>query len=467
MVSEFEKEIKKHFTLEEIDLILKAYHFADEAHKGQKRKSGEPYIIHPIHVAYLLMIKYHLYDANSVAAALLHDTLEDTDTTYEDLEINFNQDIANLVLGVTDTNNITLKNKTAEERFNNAAILRNMLKDFRIIYIKSADRFHNMSTLEYQDEVRRINKAKQTLGFYVPLNFGIGALAAARELEDLCLKYIFPDEYYKTTSLKQDFEYKNQAYVEQLFKVLNFLLVRNGIRNKINMRLKNIASIYNNMLANQTLDDIPDLINIEIIVDNKEDCYRVLNLLKEIYPILNIKNCLTTPDFNGYRSLDLIIEIEGKTIKLSIFTKSMEETNLYGYATISNRLKGNNNQKIQHIVMKGSNFYAALKAIGDYQASNKMLLKQAENELFRPTIRIHTIFGDRDFPENSTVLDVMRYYYKDNMDIILRVYVNGNLESRFYVLKDEDKVFFVKKPINGRKSGNLNMHYRTRLKPKK
>lgn len=463
MISEFEKEIKKHFTSKEVDLILKAYHFADKAHMGQKRKSGEPYIIHPIHVAYLLMVKFHLYDANAVAAALLHDTIEDTDTTFEDLVANFNQDIANLVLGVTDTNNITFKNKTAEERFNNAAILRNMLKDFRIIYIKSADRFHNMSTLEYQDETRRLNKSQQTLGFYVPLNYGIGALSVARELEDLCFRYIFPDEYYKTLALKQKFEYNHQQFVENVFSALNQMLINSGIRSKINMRMKNVAGIYNSMYPSQTLEAIPDIINIQVVVDSKENCYNVLNLLKGVYKLESIKNYLACPNFNGYRGLDLIVT--GKpAFKISIFTKSMEETNEYGYATISNRLKGKNNQKLQQIIANGSNFYSALKAIGDYQANNKRLLKQVEDELFKPTIMIHTIFGDFRFPENSTVLDIIHYYFKNDIDSIERVYVNGNLESKSFVLKDGDKVLFVKK---SNFQNILSSHYRALKKSEK
>ena len=443
MISEFEKEIKKHFTSDEVDLILKAYHYADKAHMGQKRKSGDPYIIHPIHVAYLLMVKFHLYDAHAVAAALLHDTIEDTETTYQDIALLFNQDIANLVLGVTDTNNITFKNKTAEERHNNAAILRNMLKDFRIIYIKSADRFHNMSTLEYQDEERRRNKAHQTLSFYVPLNYGIGAISVAKELEDLCFKYTLPEEYYETCDLKQKYEYKNQKYVEEVFGSLNRILMINGIRNKINMQMKHIAGIYNSMLAHEPIDVIPDLINIQIVVDNKSDCYHVLTLLNKEYRVLSSKNYLLSPNFNGYRGLDLLVSIGNKTIKVSIFTSSMEETNLYGYATISNRLKGSN-KEVQRIVDHGTDFYATLKDMGIYQESNTRLLKQVEDELFKPTILIHTIFGDIRFPEASTVSDIVYYQFKTDASNIKRVYANGKIVPMEYVLQDGDKLLFVK-----------------------
>lgn len=443
MFSELEREIKKHFSDDEAALIIKAYKYADKAHSGQKRKSGEPYIIHPIHVAYLLMTKFHLYDAHAVAAALLHDTIEDTSTTYEELIKLFNEDVANLVLSVTDSKHVEFKNKTAEERFNNAAILRNMLKDFRTIYIKSADRFHNMSTLEYQDETRRLNKAHQTLAFYVPLNYGIGASEAARELDDLCLKFILPEEYYKTLALKQECEMKYQRDFERMIVNLTNIFIRNGIKASINMRMKNISSIYNS-LAKMAIEDIPDLINIDIIASDKANCYKALTALREHYNISSLKNYLTSPNFNGYRALDLMISnFENHPVKISICTALMAEANLFGYATISNHLKDKENDKVQKIVSNGSDFLVSLRAIGEYHKNNSRLLKQVESELFNPTIMVHTASGLITLRENATVADLINTT-SYNLSDITHIYVNGEPALLSTVLKDQDKVLITK-----------------------
>jgi len=444
MVSELEREIKKHFSIAEVSLIIKAYEYASVAHSGQKRKSGEPYIIHPIHVAYLLMTKFHLYDANAVCAALLHDTLEDTTTTYEDLLQHFNEDIAKLVLSVTDSNNVSFNNKTEEERFNNAAILRNMLKDYRTIYIKSADRFHNMSTLEYQDEQRRLNKAHQTLAFYVPLNYGIGANEAAKELDDLCLRFIFPDEYYRTLALKQECEVKHQKDFENMLIALTNNFLTSGIKATINMHMKNISGIYND-LGKMAIEDIPDLINIHIIVGDREECYKVYAALAKNYKVAKVKNSLMHPKFNGYRAIELDLEdFFGHTVKVSICTAKMEEANLYGHATISNHIKAKQSEKIQKIVARGSEFYIALKELGEFHKNNSRLLRQVESELFNSRINIHTKNGVISLPEKTTIAD---YLKKSNIKNG-HVYVNGVLVASNFVLSYGDKVFITKTGVN-------------------
>lgn len=447
MVSELEREIKKHFSEAEVSLIMKAYEYAAVAHSGQKRKSGEPYIIHPIHVAYLLMTKYHLYDADAVCAALLHDTIEDTSTTYEDLGANFNEDIAKLVLGVTDSNKVSFSDKTAEERFNNANILRNMLKDFRIIYIKSADRFHNMSTLEYQDEQRRLNKAHQTLAFYVPLNYGIGASEAAKELDDLCLRFIYPNEYYRTLTLKQECEAKYQKDFENMLIALTNIFVAGGIKATISMHMKNISGIYND-LGRIAIEDIPDLINIHIIASDREECYKVYAALAKNYKTTKVKNSLMHPKFNGYRAIELDLEdFYGHTVQVSICTLKMEEANLYGHATISNHLKDKQGEKIQKIVTRGSDFYIALKELGEFHKNNSRLLNQVETELFNSSITIYTKNGEISLPAKATIAD---YLKKSNLKNGLRVYVNGLLVTSDFILSDGDKIFVTKTNANTR-----------------
>lgn len=446
MFDYFLEDLKGIFTKDEIRLIKKAYEYADMAHKGQKRKSGEPYIIHPLHVAYILVHEFHLYDVNAICAALLHDVLEDTNTTYQDLLLNFNRDIANLVLGVTDSNNIIFDTKNEEERFNNSNILRNMMSDYRIIYIKLADRFHNMSTLEYQSSEKRISKAEQTAAFYVPMAYGIGANKAARDIEDLCFHFLHEEDSVRISKMKQDYESEHQAEFETVLSDIKRILTGNGIFSKVFMRLKNLAGIYQHVKNSQMLESFPGLVKLRIVVSSKEECFKTVALIKKNYDFDSdtIINQINKPRYNGYRGYSIIIYSNGIPINVNIYTKEMEKTNEYGFAILMNRLKEKSVTKIQDTIANGSGFMSTLNELGNYYNDQNALISQVERELFE-RVKTYTPRSEEIIlPVGSTVLD---FAYKIHTSIgndAVGAYVNGDLVGLDFELKNNDVVSIVR-----------------------
>lgn len=443
MVESLIEEAKKHFNEEEIEFIIKAYNYAFKAHDGQLRKSGEPYIIHPVSVSLILMQKFHLYNLNSVVAALLHDTIEDTDTTYQYLDSIFGRDVANLVLGVTDSSNVTFKTKTEEERYNNTAILRNMANDFRIIYIKLADRFHNMSTLEYQRADKRYTKAVQTLAFYVPFAYGIGARRPARTIEDYCFQYINPEEYQKILKLRDDYDQQNQEYIFKILAQIEGLLSSKGIKAVIYKRIKNVIGIYNSLLQDKRLQDISDLVYLQIVLKSREECFEVFRLLKDnfSYDEATLRNYITKPKYSGFRGLVLRLNGLDVPFKIEIYTRDMEELNLYGYAVLANKLKDKSIESIQHIITSGSNFMGSIIELSEYYRDNKLLMNQVEAELFNKTIRVYTPENDEVMlPEGSSILDFAYRIHSHLGDSAVGAYVNGDLVNLGFQLQDGDVV---------------------------
>ncbi|MDE5538941.1 MAG: HD domain-containing protein [Bacilli bacterium] len=465
MFEYFLKNLEKVFNAEEVKLITKAYEFASKAHQGQKRKSGEPYIIHPLHVAYILFNDFQLHDANAIAAAFLHDTIEDTDVTFEDIETNFNRDIANLVLGVTDSSNIVFNSKTEEERFNNASILRNMMSDYRIIYIKLADRLHNMTTLEYQKAEKRISKAEQTLAFYVPMAYGIGASKAAQKIEDLCFQYLHPDDYNKLNKMKQAYE---EAHCKDFECILNgFKDLLN--QKDINMCMKNMAGIYNHMKGTDELTTFPGLIELQIAVDTKEECFRVVQLLKKNYPFdsKSIINHIAKARYDGYRGFSIMLtNVCGMPVSVEVYTHDMKNTNDYGFAIRANRLREKSVPKIQESISNGSGFMTTLSELGKYYGNDSnVLMHQVENELLSDNIRVYTPAGDAiTLPKGATVLDFAYRIHTNLGNNAIGAYVNNNLTSLDFTLQDNDSIRIIKDSEVRRDVSDVNKVVTTRAR---
>ncbi|MCM1053129.1 MAG: HD domain-containing protein [Ruminococcus sp.] len=442
MLDELMALCRKLFTEEEVKLIEKAYLYADIAHKGKKRQSGEAYIIHPIHVAYYVLTKYNLIDSSSICAALLHDTIEDTNVTYEDLVREFNFDIANLVLSVTNCNNISFKDKNEEEKFNNAAILRNMLQDIRTIIIKSADRLHNMETLEYKLPESRLRKSTQTFCFYVPLDYAIGANRPAKELENLCFKFLHPEEYTHTVKIKRDFEDKYCSYLISMSIKLKEILASSGIVFDYSVHMEDIYDIYKGLNKHHKLSKIPGLMVASITLDSEEDCYRVLELLKENYKTYDISDDLVTTNLDGYHAISLNIKgFKNYFLRVEIFTRDMELFNSYGYAAIINSLKGLGMRDVHKVIRTKSNFFNSLEELGDYYRNNEELIQQAEQELFASKINVVTS-DDKivRLPHGSTVLDFAYFIHSDIGSTAFGALVNNKFVGVDYVLQDNDKV---------------------------
>jgi GTP diphosphokinase / guanosine-3',5'-bis(diphosphate) 3'-diphosphatase len=322
----FLSEIKKLNIGANIDLLQEALQFAASAHELQKRKSGEEYIIHPINVAYILAEMK--LDSACVASALLHDVLEDTDFSEQDLEDKFGAEITVLVSGVTKIESFQYRAKPEEKQAENfRKLLISLTKDIRIILIKLADRLHNMRTLEYMMDKQKQRIARETMDIYAPLANRFGIAGINRELEDLSFKWLFPDEYKKLAKLvlikKDERDLMIQSAVSDIEKVMK----NNDISGTVNGRSKHFYSIFHkHRRKNVSYDDILDLAAIRIIVDSVSDCYKVLGVIQtEFIPLESSrKDYIARPKPNNYQSLHLVAEnVEGQRFEFQIRTKEM------------------------------------------------------------------------------------------------------------------------------------------------
>ena len=269
-----------------VEEVKKAYEYAKVLHDGQLRQSGEPYIIHPVNVAYILA-ELHA-DCDTICAGLLHDTLEDTDVTKEDIAHDFNSTVANLVDGVTKISKMNFSSKNDENLANTRKIITGITQDVRIIIIKLADRLHNMRTLQYKNTFKQKENALETMEIFVPLAYYIGAYRIKNELEDLSLQYLKPDMYNRIKEKKINIELQSESTLKEMYSKIESILSDKDIPNEIKIRTKNIYGIYKFLSEGYKISDIHDLLALKIMVDEIDNCYRTLGLIhKEYHPINN------------------------------------------------------------------------------------------------------------------------------------------------------------------------------------
>lgn len=326
------KYIKKE---ENIQLITRAYNYALLKHTGQFRKSGEPYIIHPLAVAYILSDL--CVGPATIAAALLHDTIEDTETSFNDIKENFSYDIAFLVEGVTKINRLKFDSIERNLAENHQKMLLAMATDIRIILIKLADRLHNMRTMDAMPREAQIRKAKETLDIYAPLAHKLGMFRIKAELEDRALRYENPDIYYHITNLINAKKSEREELIEDMIGNIKEHFKSINIHNyEIKGRIKNIYSIYKKMYNNEReFSDIYDLLAIRIIVDKVETCYQALGIIHAHYVPLpkRFKDYIAVPKPNLYQSLHTtVVGVKGEIFEIQIRTKEMDEVAEVGIA---------------------------------------------------------------------------------------------------------------------------------------
>ncbi len=330
-----EKTVRGYNPSADFARIRAAFEFAQKAHEGQKRKSGEPYIIHPLAVAQIVAEELRL-DSESIEAALLHDVIEDTAATHEQVSKLFSPTIADLVEGVSKLTRIQYATKEDEQMENLRKMLIAMSKDIRVILIKIADRLHNMRTMEYQSPAKQKQKSLETMEIYAPISHRLGMQRIKWELEDLSLKYLDPigyDEIVSKLDAKrqeyEDFMRRTQDQIDQRLNDLNIQHIVYG-------RMKHPYSIYRKMFnQNKSLDEIFDLFAFRVIVENVGDCYNVLGVIHDLYkPILGrFKDYIGTPKPNGYQSLHTtVIGQDGLPFEVQIRTREMHEIAEYGVA---------------------------------------------------------------------------------------------------------------------------------------
>ena len=395
----------KTFSKQDVSLIIKAYEFASTAHESQKRLSGEPFIIHPLHVAGMLFEMG--FDADVIAAGLLHDTVEDTGITLENLESQFGQEISNLVDGVTKISRIRSQNIKQRQAENIRKMLFSMVNDIRVILIKLTDKLHNMRTLEYLEKVKAQRIAKETLDIYAPLAGRLGMARFKVELEDLSLKYMDPDFYNDLKSYVTQRKETREKYIENVKLILQKEFEKYNINARIIGRAKHFYSIYKKMKdKDKTFDEIFDLFAIRIIAGTVKECYEIMGVVHKLWiPFRGrFKDYVAVPKSNMYRSLHTtVIGPERKTLEVQIRTNKM---NLIAEDGISAHWAYKEGKKNLSGIEKELTWLRKLKMWKDNMDNPAAFMEDLQKELLEDEIYVFTPKGDViELPIDSTPID--------------------------------------------------------------
>ena len=435
----------KEYNPEEIEYVKKAYEYANVLHAGQKRQSGEPYISHPLNVAYILA-EMHA-DRETICAGLLHDTLEDTNITKEDLAHDFNQNIANLVDGVTKISKMNFSSKQEQNNANTRKIITGITEDVRIIIVKLADRLHNMRTLEFKSEFKQKENSLETMEIFVPLAYYIGAYRIKSELEDLSLKYLKPTIYQTILEKKISIEEKSNDCLKEMFYKIEHLLNNQNIPNEIKIRTKNIYGIYKRLDAGHKLSDIHDLLALKVMVDGIENCYRTLGIVhSEYHPINNkFKDYICNPKTNMYRSLHTtVFGPEDRLVQTQIRTFNMDKIASFGLTAYWDEQKGKARDIMQNDLKQKFQFFKSLVEINSMFSDNKDFVNQVKVELFTDKIYVYTTKGDIiELPKGATPID---FAYKIGANLgntMVGAFVNDEYVPVNYILKNKDRIRIV------------------------
>ena len=407
------EKIKTYHPSNDFSMIEKAYKLAVEAHKDQKRKSGEPYIIHPLKVAYILA-ELEL-DMESIVAGILHDIIEDTEYSYEDISNMFSEEIAALVDGVTKLGKLSYTTKEEVQAENYRKMFLAMAKDIRVILIKLADRLHNMRTLNYMKPEKQREKAQETLDIYAPLAHRLGISKIRSEMEDLCFKYLEPDAFFDLATKIERKKEERDEFVQDIVKELQRKMDEAGIKGKVYGRTKHFFSIYKKMVnQNKTMDQIYDLFAIRALVDNVKDCYAVLGIVHTMYTPMpgRFKDYIAMPKPNMYQSLhNSLIGPHGQVFEVQIRTWEMHRTSEYGIAAHCKYKEGKANEKGSKSTRRDEEKLAWLRQIMEWQrdmADNKEYLDTLKQDfnIFSTQVYAFTPQGDViQLTKDSTPID--------------------------------------------------------------
>jgi len=440
----------KIYNLEEIEIIKKAYDYANYLHEGQIRQSGEPYITHPLNVAYILS-EMHA-DRDTICAALLHDTLEDCDISKEDIAELFNKDIANLVDGVTKISKMNFSSKTEQNLANTRKIITGLTEDVRIIIIKLADRLHNMRTLGFKSEFKQKENSLETMEIFVPLAYYIGAYRIKSELEDLSLQYLKPDMYKRIEEKKLTLEEDVNKCLEEMLYKIQTILKSKEIPNEIKVRTKNIYGIYKRISEGHKLSDIHDLLSLKIMVDEIDNCYRTLGIIHQEYHPINdkFKDYICNPKTNMYKSLHTtVFGPNDRLVQTQIRTFDMDKVASFGLTTYWDLKKGEARNIMQDELKQKFQFFKSLTEINAMFGDNQEFVSQIKSELFADKVYVYTTKGDIiELPKGSTPIDLAYKIHTDIGNTMVSAIVNDEYVQIDYHLKNKDRVRIVTDPLS-------------------
>lgn len=441
--------VQKRLGPEKAQLIEKAYHIADKMHEGQKRLSGEPYIIHPMNVASVL--DELGLDERAIAAGLLHDVVEDTSYTKEDMAKEFGEDIAALVEGVTKISEIKSQSKETEAAENIRKMLLATIKDVRVMLIKLADKTHNVRTLKFQPEEKQKRIAKEVLSLYAPIAGRLGVYKVKFELEDLAFQSLHPEEYQEIKKRVSAKKSERDEYIEKIKIILKQRLAEINIDARIDGRAKHFYSIYRKMVTKEkSFSEIFDLRAVRIIANEIKDCYGVLGIVHTLWTPIpgRFKDYIATPKTNLYQSLHTtVFGPDGRPMEVQIRTKEMNAIAENGVAAHWAYKESTNLSRSSVILQNGvenafrMKWLEILKSWQDPSLDSKEFMEELQYDLHEDEVFVFTPKGEIiEMPKGATVLD---YAFRIHTDVGLHARggkVNGRMVTLRTELKSGDQV---------------------------
>ncbi|MEF2230534.1 MAG: bifunctional (p)ppGpp synthetase/guanosine-3',5'-bis(diphosphate) 3'-pyrophosphohydrolase [Pseudodesulfovibrio sp.] len=446
-INEITDKVASYIEHPDLDLIQRAYVFSAQAHDGVVRRSGEPYISHPMNVANLLADMQ--LDEATVAAGLLHDTVEDTDTTVDEIEELFGSDVADIVDGVTKISQMDFESKAVQQAENIRKLILAMAEDIRVLMVKLADRLHNMRTLEFMAPVKRRLIAQETQDIYAPLANRLGLHLVKTELEDLCLRYLKPDVFEQLSQAVSEHRAAGEPYIEKVIELMDDMLRKNKIKGTVLGRTKHLHSIHVKMeQQGLTFDEIYDLIAFRIIVKSIKDCYAVLGLIHAIWrPVPGrFKDYISIPKANMYQSLhSTVIGPDGERIEFQIRTAEMNQIAEYGVAAHwQYKEVGKGAKRGKTSGTRDAERYTWLRQIMDWQrelSDPREFMSSLRLEMFQEEVYVFTPNGDiKELPEGATPVDFAYAIHSEVGDKCAGAKVNGRIVPLHSQLKNGDSV---------------------------